>query len=121
MNDSLRWLLGLGCLCIVFLEAPQDLLQLFEDCGGAYPASISSAMAAVPDAASSVAVSADDSGDVASPDDAARDRGMVAENVGAPDVGALTLADRSRTRFEDERALKPRVDRASTGADVAGR
>jgi hypothetical protein len=37
MNDGLRWLLVLGCLCIVFLEAPQDLLQILQDSSGAYP------------------------------------------------------------------------------------
>jgi hypothetical protein len=43
MNDGLRWLLVLGCLCIVFLEAPQDLLLVLQDASGAYPARAPSA------------------------------------------------------------------------------
>ena len=48
MNDSLRWLLVLGCLCIVFLEAPQDFLQVLQDFSGAYPAQPASALVDAP-------------------------------------------------------------------------
>jgi hypothetical protein len=38
MNESVRWIVVLGCLCIAALEAPQCCLQLVQDMAGSYPA-----------------------------------------------------------------------------------
>lgn len=40
MNDSLRFKIVLGCLIVAALEAPQAMLQFFEDFGGPYGAAI---------------------------------------------------------------------------------
>jgi hypothetical protein len=37
MNESVRWIVVLGCLCIAALEAPQCCLQLVQDAAGSYP------------------------------------------------------------------------------------
>ena len=34
MNESVRWIVVLGCLCIAALEAPQCCLQLVQDSAG---------------------------------------------------------------------------------------
>jgi hypothetical protein len=116
MNDSLRWLLVLGCLCIVFLEAPQDLLQLFEDCGGAYPAS--SMVVEAKHVSPRIDGASFPAGDAVQDELAAIE---VAAEVESPSASsaALTLATRARARWEEERAHEPRIERASNGADVA--
>jgi hypothetical protein len=119
MNDSLRWLLVLGCLCIVFLEAPQDLLQVFQDCSGAYPPEDSRA----PIAASTriLPPSRLDAEDVGRTGDDGQSLAFTLFDGGAAPSGSRppsTLTPENR-RTEDARVHEPRDDRTEFRAEFA--
>lgn len=121
MNDSLRWLLVSGCLCIVFLEAPQDLLQVFQDCSGAYPAQDSTASsstsmkAAMPPGPVAGGI-APCGGSAASPSLALTGPDLQAVPMEFPAASPLPRTNR---RSEDDLAHEPRDDRTEFRAEFA--
>jgi hypothetical protein len=89
MNESVRWIIVLGCLCIAALEAPQCCLQLVQDMAGSYPGAESpSDVPHVGGRAASVAL-------------------------------VTHAAQPTASRTEEERALAPSDERTAAGARLA--
>ncbi len=122
MNYGLRWLLVLGCLSIVFLEAPQDLLQVLEDSSGAYPAQAASALtSASTDTPSSVRIlDADDDAEsideLVSPSPALTKLERAADPIGSVAPSRATSAS---ARSEGDFAHEPRDERSDSRAEFA--
>jgi hypothetical protein len=123
MNDGLRWLLVLGCLSIVFLEAPQDLLQILQDSSGAYPAPTPSAIREAP-LAKPISIQRRTAEDLAPFNDVVAGPSVVftkldSQGEGSPSP-ALARGIRNHRESEENVAHDPRNDAAERHAKFAG-